>query len=108
MFLKMVRRIVITYLVYMYLKCSSLTGPNIALGKPTVQFLSTFLGGSASKAVDGNTSDHNVGDMCAHTERGTQTNPAWWRVDLEAKYNITGIKIYNRNQTGKQKMYTIA
>jgi len=70
-----------------------------------VQFLSTFFGGSASKAVDGNTSDHVAGDMCAHTVWG---NPAWWRVDLEAKYSITGIKIYNRNQTGKQKMYTLA
>jgi len=73
-----------------------------------VQFLSTFYGGSAYKAVDGNTSDDVAGDMCAHTSRGTPSNPAWWRVDLEAKYSITGIKIYNRNQTGKQKMYTLA
>jgi len=78
------------------------------LHKPAWQSPDTYNAGSASKAVDGNTSDHNVGDMCAHTAMGTPSNPAWWRVDLEAKYSITGIKIYNRNQTGKQKMYTFA
>jgi len=57
-----------------------------------------YLPGSASKAVDGDTSDNVVGDMCAHTDKGNHIEPARWRVDLEANYTLTGIKIYNRNK----------
>lgn len=84
----------------MYFKCLTTTGPNLAFHKPATQSPDTYLKGSASKAVDGDTSDHVDRNMCAHTDEGTLRNPAWWRVDLEAYYNITGIKIYNRNQHG--------
>ena len=66
--------------------------------RPAWQSPDTYNPGSASKAVDRNTSDHNVGDMCAHTNRGSQNEPAWWTVDLEANYSLTGITIYNRNK----------
>jgi len=78
------------------------------LHKPAEQFPYTLHGGSASKAVDGNTSDNVVGEMCAHTYSGTPSNPAWWTVDLKAYFKLTGIKIYNRNKAGEQKMYTLA
>jgi len=76
------------------------------LHKPSKQSPDTFtyLNGPASKALDGDTSDNVHRSMCAHTDRGTQPNPAWWTVDL----NLTGIKIYNRNKHGQQKMSTIA
>ena len=65
--------------------------------KPASQFPDTYLKGSATKAVDGSTGDSVYRGMCAHTDWG---NPAWWRVDLEANYNLTGIQIYNRNKNG--------
>ena len=70
--------------------------------KPAKQSPDTFpyLNGPAFKAVDGDTSDNVDGSMCAHTDRRTSSNPAWWRVDLKAHYNLTGIKIYNRNKHG--------
>jgi len=68
------------------------------LHKPAWQSPDTYNPGSASKAVDGNTSDHNVGYMCAHTNSGSQWEPAWWTVDLKANYNLTGIAIYNRDK----------
>ena len=68
--------------------------------KPATQSPDTYLQGSAYKAVDGDTSNHVDGSMCAHTSRGTPSNPAWWRVDLEAHFNLTGITIYNRKKHG--------
>ena len=72
------------------------------MNKPATQFPDTYtyLNGSASKAVDGDTSGNVAGDMCTHTNRGTRSEPAWWRVDLKAYYNLTGINIYNRNEFG--------
>jgi len=80
---------------YLQCKCVLITGPNIALHKPASQSPDTYLQGSASKAVDGNTSDNVAGNKCAHTAWG---NPALWTVDLEETFNLSGIKIYNRNK----------
>jgi len=90
----------VVYNISMLKTVEKTTGPNIALDKPAEQFPDKFHGGSAFKALDGNTSDNAVGEMCAQTAMGTQSNPAWWLVDLKAHYNLTGIKIYNRNQNG--------
>ena len=68
--------------------------------KPATQSPATFPLRSAYKAVDGDTSNDVYGNMCTDTGWGTPSNPAWWRVDLEAYYNLTGIKIYNRNKDG--------
>ena len=62
----------------------------------------TYLNAPSAKAVDGDKSGN------VHTDRGTQSNPAWWTVDLKAYYNLTGIKIYNRNKHDQQKMSTLA
>lgn len=67
--------------------------PNIALGKPAVQS-STYLSYWAEYAVDGNRGTDLVKDNCAHTNDG-DTNP-WWRVDLQAVYSITTVRILNR------------
>ena len=71
------------------------------MDKPASQHPGTYLKGSASKAVDGDTRNVDSGNMCAHTEQGTPRDPAWWRVDLEDTFNLTGLKIYNRNQHGE-------
>jgi len=71
------------------------------MGKPASQHPGTYLKGSASKAVDGDTRNFDSGNMCAHTKQGTQWVPAWWSVDLGDTFNLTGIMIYNRNQHGE-------
>ena len=73
------------------------------MNKPASQSPDTFLQGSASKAVDGDTTDKVDRGMCAHTDRETLSNPAWWTVDLEETFNLMGIKIYNRDRHGELK-----
>lgn len=62
---------------------------DIALGKPAAQS-SMYLNYAAESAVDGNRGT----DLCSHTDT-SDTNP-WWRVDLQAVYSITIVRILNR------------
>lgn len=66
---------------------------NIALGKPAKQS-TTQIEYNAEYAVDGNLGTDVGLDKCAHTA-DRDTNP-WWRVDLEAVYSITSVRILNR------------
>ncbi|XP_052695228.1 fucolectin-like [Crassostrea angulata] len=66
---------------------------NLAIDKPATQS-TTYRDYNATNAVDGNRGT-NVGvDKCAYTDHG-DSNP-WWRVDLQAVYNITSVRILNR------------
>ncbi|XP_052696149.1 fucolectin-5-like [Crassostrea angulata] len=65
----------------------------LAFGKPAEQS-STYLTNGAEYAVDGNTGTDLIQDKCAHTGDGDK-NP-WWRVDLQAVYSITSVRILNR------------
>nr|XP_034315969.1 EGF-like repeat and discoidin I-like domain-containing protein 3 [Crassostrea gigas] len=67
--------------------------PNIALGKPAAQS-STKLHYNAAYAVDGNRGTDVGVDKCTVTDEG-DSNP-WWRVDLQAVYSITSVRILNR------------
>uniref|UniRef100_A0A8W8MQG3 Fucolectin tachylectin-4 pentraxin-1 domain-containing protein n=1 Tax=Magallana gigas TaxID=29159 RepID=A0A8W8MQG3_MAGGI len=67
--------------------------PNIALRKPAEQS-STHLDYNAAYAVDGNRGTDLAVDKCTITGDG-DTNP-WWRVDLQAVYSITSVRILNR------------
>uniref|UniRef100_K1QHZ2 Fucolectin n=1 Tax=Magallana gigas TaxID=29159 RepID=K1QHZ2_MAGGI len=71
--------------------------PNIALGKPATQS-TTFIDFNAANAVDGNRGTDVGVDKCTYTNHGDR-NP-WWRVDLQAVYTITSVRILNR---GKNK-----
>uniref|UniRef100_A0A8W8ML26 EGF-like domain-containing protein n=1 Tax=Magallana gigas TaxID=29159 RepID=A0A8W8ML26_MAGGI len=66
--------------------------PNIALRKPAEQS-STALEYNAAYAVDGNRGTYFSVDTCTATGLG-ESNP-WWRVDLQAAYNITSVRILN-------------
>eukprot|EP00105_Crassostrea_gigas_P022070 XP_011441433.2 PREDICTED: uncharacterized protein LOC105338136 [Crassostrea gigas] len=66
---------------------------DIALGKPAAQS-SMYLNYAAESAVDGNRGTDIIQDLCSHTDT-SDTNP-WWRVDLEAVYSITMVRILNR------------
>ncbi len=65
---------------------------NLALNKPTSQS-STDFNGSSSRAVDGNTNGVYSNESVTHT---TMEPNAWWRVDLEAIYEINSINVFNR------------
>ncbi len=54
---------------------------------------STAFGGSASRAIDGNTNGVWNKRSVTHTEKQSQP---WWKVDLGAEQHIDEIKIYNR------------
>lgn len=76
----------------------SSSDPNVALGKPAFESSSTddphnFLS-PASAAVDGNR-DGNFGDGSV-TENGTPDSNAYWYVNLQGSYQISGIQIWGR------------
>ncbi|XP_065936001.1 uncharacterized protein [Magallana gigas] len=67
--------------------------PNIALGKCAKQS-STKTDYDAAFALDGNRGTDVGVDKCAHTGDGDRY--PWWRVDLQAVYSITSVRILNR------------
>lgn len=67
-------------------------GTNLALGKATTQS-STDHGGSANRAVDGNTSGIWGNGSITHTANSTQP---WWQVDLASVNQIDHVNIWNR------------
>lgn len=88
--------------------CQALNYENIALNKTATQSstygFSTLLTNtsckdtafqfSASLAVDGNTDQQHERKACSHTKSERNSK---WTVDLGKKYNISQIRIYNRN-----------
>ncbi|KAL3868050.1 hypothetical protein ACJMK2_040889, partial [Sinanodonta woodiana] len=85
---------------------------NVAYGKPAIQS-STYLGNpsysepkgylyNASFAVDGikTTNFHN--NSCSHTEVG-QSHPSW-EVDLQGLYEVSSIKIYQRDDGNQRSL----
>lgn len=67
----------------------------LALGKPAEQS-STLTPHEAKLAVDGNIGDNVIQGYCAHT--GYNDISPWWRVDLQAVYSITFVRILNRGK----------
>lgn len=65
---------------------------NVARGKSTEQS-STYLDRVSSRAVDGNLNGYNSGQSVTHTLE--ESNP-WWNVNLQSYYQISEIRIYNR------------
>ncbi|KAI8503301.1 hypothetical protein Bbelb_191220 [Branchiostoma belcheri] len=68
---------------------------NIARGKTAHQTSTRSGGGSASRAVDGNTNGQFNGGSCTHTWGSGSYNPTWW-VDLGQTYQVNRVVIYNR------------
>ena len=88
-------------IIILFFTC--MPGPNIAFGKSASQGPGTFVNMTADNAVNNETNDINNGDprICSHTTWGSTTIPAWWQVDLDDTYRLTGIRIYNRQMHGK-------
>lgn len=79
---------------YLSAGLQGLAGQNLALNRPAGQSSIGF-GGSAGKAVDGNTDGYFANGSVAHTGLDDQ---AWWQVDLGSIKNISDIKIWNRSE----------
>ncbi|MEM7799605.1 MAG: galactose oxidase-like domain-containing protein [Chloroflexota bacterium] len=65
---------------------------NLALDRPVSQS-STFGGGEAEQAVDGDVDGHYPNDSVSQTDN--ELNP-WWEVDLQSIQQIDSIRIWNR------------
>ena len=73
---------------------------NVALGRPATQS-GTHTSNTADKAVDGDTDPNLNIDKCAHPDTRTLSDDehntaAWWRVDLQASFDIYRVVIHNR------------
>eukprot|EP00105_Crassostrea_gigas_P030471 XP_011452784.1 PREDICTED: fucolectin-like isoform X1 [Crassostrea gigas] len=68
----------------------------LALDKPVKQS-TTYYSYSANLAVDGNKGTDFSVDKCACTNVGDLY--PWWSVDLQAVYNITSVRIFNRDNS---------
>lgn len=64
----------------------------IAVGKPAQQS-STYTPYVAEMAVDGNRSTDLLDHSCSHTDNIPNS---WWKVDLQAVYYITRVRLLNR------------
>lgn len=70
---------------------------NVALNKTATQSTTYPYGGTADRAVDGDTNgDWNQGSVSVTT----QENQPWWTVDLGDIYTLDTIKVYNRTDAG--------
>ncbi|KAL3867992.1 hypothetical protein ACJMK2_040832 [Sinanodonta woodiana] len=85
---------------------------NVAYGKPANQS-SAYIGDqwyrepngfpyTASLAVDGIKTTHFYGNSCSHTAVG-QSSP-WWEVYLQGLYEVSSIKIYQRDDANRRSL----
>ncbi len=70
---------------------SSITGANLALGKPATQ--SSTLYTSAAVAVDGNRDGNFANASVTHT---SNTFQPWWQVDLGTSQSLDTVQLWNR------------
>ncbi|QCW99408.1 carbohydrate-binding protein [Aggregatimonas sangjinii] len=78
---------------------------NLAIGKNAEQSTTAY-GGSAARAIDGNTS--GVWSQSSVTHTSSSYRP-WWQVQLGSDYNIGDIKIWNRTDccTGRLNNFDV-
>ena len=69
---------------------------NLSLGQ-IVEQSSTAFGGSATRAVDGNTNGRYSARSVTHTRSSAQQ--PWWQVDLTGQASIDNIELFNRTDS---------
>ena len=74
--------------------------PNLARGKPAMQS-STYLGGDAARAVDGNSDGNWSKNSVTHTNSSAQP---FWQVDLGAAQALREVVLYNRTDAGPERL----
>ena len=80
-----------------------LSTANVALGKPTKQSSTSYVG-LPQRAVDGSKNPDWSGASCTHTSY--QERP-WWRVDLGSMYNIYSVALTNRKDCCSNRLREI-
>jgi len=86
---------------------------NIALLKTTTSQSTTYSGshngedytGGSELAVDGNRNSHFYDGSVTSTDDG-QSDP-WWKINLEEKFDIKYINIYNRRDNGSDQLFNV-
>jgi YVTN family beta-propeller protein len=78
---------------------------NLALGKPTTQ-TSTYPGGAAAQAVDGNTNGSFAGNSVTHTLDSAAQD--WWQVDLGTLSRIDVVQLWNRTDCCADRLQSFA
>ena len=73
---------------------------NLALGKPASQY-NTGFGGTADRAVDGNTDGNWVNNSVTHTYGDYQN---WWQLDLGSVQSIDNIQVWNRTDCCSERL----
>ena len=79
------------------------TAPNLALGGTASQ-IDTGFGGTADRAIDGNTSGAFGSGSITHTN---STEGAWWEVELAAVSTIDEIVVWNRTECCSNRLMNI-
>uniref|UniRef100_A0A8C4ZUC0 Fucolectin tachylectin-4 pentraxin-1 domain-containing protein n=1 Tax=Gadus morhua TaxID=8049 RepID=A0A8C4ZUC0_GADMO len=86
--------------IYIYLcDFGSISRINVALSGTAIQS-TTFLGGVAERAIDGNSDPHWEHNSCTHTN---STAKPWWRLELPGVYRVSEIQVTNRN-TARERL----
>jgi uncharacterized protein YceK len=104
----MLKTIIVVLVCATLLRGSAAT--NIALNKPATQS-STHYTAYASRAVDGNTATGWGSNSCTATHDGG-SGPLdfepWLRVDLQAEYTLTSVKLWNRGDCCPHRLHDIS
>lgn len=79
---------------------TNIFGSNVAKNKPASQSATAY-GGSANKAVDGNTNGKFSAGSVTHTD--ARWRPSWG-LDLQSNQTVSMIKIYNRSDCCKNRL----
>ncbi|MFU8855086.1 glycosyl hydrolase family 95 catalytic domain-containing protein [Micromonospora sp. SL1-18] len=74
---------------------------NLATNRPARQS-STYSGGVATRAVDGNTDGAWKNGSVTHTIYPTKQ--PWWEVDLERSYPLSGVAVWNRTDCCSERL----
>ena len=76
------------------------TNQNIATNGTASQSSENY-GGSASKAIDGNTDGGYFNGSVTHT-KANQGSSQWWQIDLGKSYNLTKVNLFNRREESQR------
>ena len=93
-FVKIIQQKNYQYLSLAEVQVFDMSNTNVALNKKPKQSSIDF-GGSAKRAVDGNTDGKYSKNSVTHTNR-RKNSPEYWEVNLNKDFEISKVVIYNR------------
>jgi len=76
---------------------------NVALSGTAIQS-STYAGGEAEHAIDGNSDPHYNNYSCTAT---IESEKPWWRLELPGVYRVSEIEVTNRNDAVQWRLNNV-